>query len=190
MTTRGRRWLLPGALAVLCVLAMAPGAFDSLRYERALVGAEPWRLVTAHLVHLGWMHFTLNLAALAAVWALLGDHLRADAWLGALIVCALAVSVGLWVGNPDLEWYVGLSGVLHGLFVAGSVAGLRRSPLFHGTLLAGVVAKVAFEQLAGTDVGSGNLVGGEVIVDAHLYGLLAGFAVAPLAWRTTVEDRG
>lgn len=183
MTPRISGWLLPGLLAALCVLAMVPGAFEALRYERALIGAEPWRLLSAHLAHLGWMHLALNLAGLAAVWALLGAQLRPGAWLAVLLACALAVSGGLWIFDPDLDWYVGLSGVLHGMFVAGALAGLRRARLFHALLLAGVVVKVAWEQAVGADVGSGSLVGGAVIVDAHLYGLLAGFALAPLAWR-------
>lgn len=182
MTPRGRDWMLPGGLAALCLLAMAPGAFEALRYERALLGTEPWRLVTAHLVHLGWMHLALNVAGLAAIWVLLGPLLRPGAWLAVLLACALGVSGALWVLDPGLEWYVGLSGVLHGMFVAGALAGLGHARLFHALLIAGIVVKVAWEQYAGVDVGSAGLVGGAVVVDAHLYGALAGFACLPLAW--------
>jgi rhomboid family GlyGly-CTERM serine protease len=185
----GRAWLLPAIVAGACLAAMAPGAFEALRYERALVPAEPWRLLTAHLVHLGWIHLALNIAALAAAWALLGGLLRAGAWSAALLACALGVSAGLWLRHPELVWYVGLSGVLHGLFTVGAVAGLRRAPLFHGLLLAGVVAKVAWEQFTGTGAGTSALIGGAVIVDAHLYGVLAGLALAPLAWATAAPSR-
>lgn len=183
MSAAVRAWLLPGALAALTLLAMLPGGFEALRYERALLPAEPWRLVTAHLVHLGWTHLALNLAALAAVWALFGDRLRPGAWLGALGFSALAVGAGLWLGDPGLEWYAGLSGVLHAMFVVGAVAGLRQSPLFHGLLLAGALAKVGWEQAAGPGLGTAPLIGGAIIVDAHLYGAIAGIALAPLAWR-------
>jgi rhomboid family GlyGly-CTERM serine protease len=183
-------WALPAGIAALCVLVTIVDGGNALRYERAQLGAEPWRLVTAHVVHLGWMHLALNLAGLAAIWALLGALLRPGAWLVVFLLGALGVSGGLWILDPGVEWYVGLSGVLHGMFAAGAIAGLRRAPLFHSILLAGVVAKVAWEQFVGTDVGSGHLVGGEVIVDAHLYGLLAGLALAPLAWRTAIQDRG
>ena len=178
-------WALPAGIAALCVLVAIVDGGSALRYERALVGAEPWRLVTAHQVHLGWMHLALNLAGLAAVWALLGPQLRPGTWLAVFLTCALGVSGGLRVLDPDLEWYVGLSGVLHGMFVAGALAGLRRARLFHGLLLAGVVVKVAWEQYAGVDVGSAELVGGAVVVNAHLYGVLAGFACLPLGflWR-------
>lgn len=181
--SRFRGWLLPGGLAALCVLAMAPGGAEALRFERTLLGAEPWRLVTAHLVHLGWVHLALNLAGLAAIWALLGAQLRPGAWLVVLLVCALGVSGGLWALDPELDWYVGLSGVLHGMFVAGALAGLGRARLFHALLLAGVAAKVAFEQLAGADLGSAELVGGAIVVNSHLYGALAGCACLPITCR-------
>ena len=176
-------WWLPAAIAAACLLVALTGAAPVLRYERALLGAEPWRLLTGHLTHLGWMHLALNLAGLAAIWALLGPLLRPTAWLMVFLACALGVSGGLYFLDPGLAWYVGLSGVLHGMFVAGAIAGLRRAPLFHGLLLAGAVAKVAWEQLAGAEPGSAALVGGSVVVNAHLYGLAAGVLLAPLAWR-------
>lgn len=190
MTPRLDAWRLPAALGAACLVARLPGGFELLRYERSLVPAEPWRLLTAHVVHLGWIHLALNLAALAAVWALLGERLRPGTWLVVLLVSALAVSGGLWLGHPELGWYAGLSGVLHGAFAAGAIAGLRRAPVFHGLLLAGVVAKVAWEQFAGADAGTAAMIGGAVVVDAHLYGLLAGLALAPLAWRSAAAAPG
>lgn len=181
---------MPAAIGALCVIAAGAGTEAALRYERALAATEPWRLVTAHIVHLGWAHLALNLAGLAAVWALLGALLRPAAWLAVLLACALGVSGGLWFFDPQLEWYVGLSGVLHGMFAAGAVAGMRRAPVFHGLLLTGVVAKVGWEQYAGADVGSAELVGGTVIVNAHLYGVIAGLALAPLILRASSAGHG
>jgi hypothetical protein len=74
---------------------------------------------------------------------------------------------------------VGLSGVLHGLLVAGLLHGLmtprRRES---AVVLALVFAKLAYEQLAGPLPGSAATAGGAVIVDAHLYGAIAGLAGA------------
>ncbi|MGH8230318.1 MAG: rhomboid family intramembrane serine protease [Steroidobacteraceae bacterium] len=42
-----------------------------LAYERAgLAQLQFWRLISAHLVHLGWQHTLLNCAGLALLWAL------------------------------------------------------------------------------------------------------------------------
>ncbi len=176
-------WWLPAAIAAACVVVALTDSWPALRYERSLLGGEPWRLLTGHFTHLGWTHLALNLAGLAAVWALLGALLRPTAWLAVLLGCALGVSCGLYFLDPGLAWYVGLSGVLHGMFVGGALAGLGRARLFHALLLVGVVAKVAYEQVAGADVGSAELVGGAVVVNSHLYGVLAGFACLPIAWR-------
>jgi len=74
-------------------------------------------------------------------------------------------------------WYVGSSGVLHGVMAAGTLAHLRRRDLDGWLLAAFIVVKVAYEQHTGAlpfaDSGAG------VIVDAHLFGALGGLAVAP-----------
>ncbi len=167
-------WRLPLLLALLCVALQGLGWDEALRYERALLGSEPWRLLGAHLVHLGWTHLLLNLAALALIWALCGHALPVPAWGPVLALCALAVSLGLYLRDVEVGWYVGLSGVLHGLLVCGALAGWRREPRTSLVLLIGTGAKLAWEQLAGTAIGTQALVGGAVIVNAHLYGALGG----------------
>ena len=76
--------------------------------------------------------------------------------------------------NPELEWYVGLSGVLHGLLVAGIMANLAVGHRLEIVLLLAVCGKIAWEQLYGPLPGSTEFAGGAVVVDAHFYGLLGG----------------
>jgi rhomboid family GlyGly-CTERM serine protease len=173
-------WWPPLVVAVVCASAQGLGWGEALRYEQALIGAEPWRLLSGHLVHLGWMHLGLNLAGLALIWALVGHALRSWAWGVAFALSALTVGGGLYLHDTGLAWYVGLSGVLHGLLVFGAVAGLHTERRMALTLLVGVAAKLAWEQLSGGDVGTAELVGGAVIVNAHLYGALGGLAAVPL----------
>ena len=65
-------------------------------------------------------------------------------------------------------------GVLHGLFAGGLVLGLHRRRLESGLLLVVLVAKLAYELLAGALPGSEATAGGAVITEAHLYGAVAG----------------
>lgn len=174
------RWSLPLCVAVLCLAIQLSGATEGLRYERALIGEQPWRLVTGHLTHLGWAHLWLNLAGLALIWVLFGHLLQIRTWVAALVVSALMVSGGLYLFDTDLAWYVGLSGVLHGLLVLGALASWREEPRIALLLLAVAAAKLAWEQFTGIDTGTGRLVGGAVIVNAHLYGALGGLACIPL----------
>lgn len=183
-------WGIPLGLAASALLVMLLGEAGEalLRYQRSeiLIG-EVWRLLSGHLVHLGWSHLLMNLLALALVWALFGDTLTLAGWLLLLLFCALFDGLGLLLLNPGVEWYVGLSGVLHGLFLAGALAGLASGRRDAALLLIALVAKLAWEQLAGPLPGSEATAGGLVVVDAHLYGAIAGGVTAALmlggGWR-------
>jgi rhomboid family GlyGly-CTERM serine protease len=176
----GLPWLVPGVIILLTLVLMLAG--DSgrvwLRYERAgIASGEAWRLLTGHFVHLGISHTILNLAGLILVWLLAGRAYHWRQWLWIMTGSVAAIDLGLWFGAPMLEWYVGLSGLLHGMLAAGVLAGLtERSG--EALILAVVVAvKVTYEQLAGPLPGSEVTSGGAVIVDAHFYGVIGGTVV-------------
>lgn len=156
-----------------------PGFRQHLAYARAAwLEGEPWRLFTAHLVHLGWAHWALNVAALAVIWAGFGRQLLRPCL--ALVLGGAAVGVGLglaWL-SPAVGGYVGLSGVLHGLFAAAGVWTLSQRMLLGVVLLSGLGVKLGAEQMLGAAPASQALVGAPVIVDAHLYGAAAGALVA------------
>ncbi len=181
--TRLRRHWLALLLALLS-LALASGGdavTHALRYERELIAdGQWWRLLSGNLVHLGWPHLWLNLAGLALIWLLFQPELSARAWSLALLISALSVGLGLWWFNPELDWYVGLSGALHGLFAAGALVALRGAR-FSDYLLGIVLAvKLIWEQVYGALPSSAEAAGGAVIVDAHLYGALGGAVVGLL----------
>lgn len=174
-----RAWLLPACVGVTSVLLEVGGApvRELLRYDRlALAGGEWWRLASGHFVHLGWSHALLNVVALLAIWALVGARLTAARWLLVIGAVLAGIDAGFWWLDPGLRWYVGLSGLLHGLLAAGLVAGwhsLRTEAWVLAVLLA---AKLCYEQLAGPLPGSVSTAGGPVVVNAHLYGALSGLA--------------
>ena len=184
-----RAWLVPGIVVLVALALMLSGdsAREWLRFDRAGVAAgDAWRLLTGHFVHLGVTHTLLNLAGLVLVWILVGRAYTWRQWLWVMAGSMAAIDLGLWIGSPQLAWYVGLSGLLHGLLAAGVVAGLadRNS---EALILAVVVAgKLAWEQFAGPLPGSEATSGGAVIVDAHLYGVIGGALVAAVlirVWR-------
>ena len=145
------------------------------RYDReALESGELWRLVTAHLVHLGWGYLWLNLAALVMMAVLFDGLMSASDWVLASALAALRIDIGLYLFHPDVAWYVGLSGSLHGMMIVGAFA-LRRSVTSLGyILLLGIGSKLIWEQLAGPIPFSESTSGGPVLVEAHLYGTIGG----------------
>jgi rhomboid family GlyGly-CTERM serine protease len=174
----GRRGL---ALLLACVLLVLPtlagdGGQTLLRYQRsALAAGQWWRLLSAHLVHLDFRHALLNTAGLALVWALFARDYSPKAWLAIVLGAIAAIDAGLWLGDSTVQWYVGSSGVLHGVMAAGALARLRSGER-DGWALAGLLAaKLLYEQAVGALPFSGN---DPVVVDAHLYGVAGGAAVA------------
>lgn len=172
----------PFGLVVLCVVllsAAGDSARQALRYERAAIAAgEYWRLLTGHVVHGNWQHALLNLAGLWLLASLFRRTYSALQWTAIVAVSLLAIDAGFWWLEPRLEWYVGLSGVLHGILAAGAVAWWRvESRPFALALTLIVIGKLIWEQWQGALPLSGDL---PVIVDAHLYGAIGGGVVAAI----------
>lgn len=173
------------AVLALVVMLLGDTALAWARYDRnGILAGQLWRLGSAHLAHLTWSHLWMNLAALGLAHALFARLLSAPRWLLVNLVSAVGVSLGLLIFDPWLHWYVGLSGVLHGVFMAGIIASLRSGYRIEWVLLILLTAKLIYEQLYGPMAGTAELAGGPVIVQAHLYGAISGALVSGVwAWR-------
>jgi rhomboid family GlyGly-CTERM serine protease len=127
ITLRQASWFL-GLLAAVLVLSWLgdESVRNALRYERtAVLDGEYWRLLTAHFVHGTAMHMLLNLAGLALVAALFARDYSLGEWLLILLVSIATIDAGFVFYEPQLRWYVGFSGALHGALAAGAVAWVR-----------------------------------------------------------------
>lgn len=172
------------ALLIVCVVLLLPElagewARAALRYERAAIGSgEWWRLITAHLVHLDLWHAALNALGLVLMWSLFARDFSPRQW--PLIVAATfaAIDAGLWYHDTQVDWYVGASGVLHGVMAAGTLAHVRRGDLDGWILAVFIVVKLGYEQWSGAL--PFNESGVPVVVNAHLYGALGGVGMAAL----------
>jgi rhomboid family GlyGly-CTERM serine protease len=176
------------ALAVLCITQFVPGDVARLRYERTAVAAgEWWRLLSCHLIHYDALHLAMNLAGLVLLWLLYARDARARDWCIVALASALAIGGGLYFIEPDVAWYLGLSGVLHGVWAAGGIAACRRWPLEGGVTLALLAGKLAFELVHGP-VSSGFGATLPVLTVAHRLGALGGLgaAVALRLWRRSL----
>jgi rhomboid family GlyGly-CTERM serine protease len=185
MQFRWRYWLVPLVITALCVALSLGGdaARDWGRYDRAALEAgQVWRLVTAHLVHLGWGHLWPNVLALLLIGGLVEEFLGPLEWVVATVGAALGIDLGLYALDPGVSWYVGLSGVLHGLVACGALMMLQARHYQVGAVLAvGVALKLVFESTHGPIPFTQASAGGPVIVAAHLYGAASG-ALAAIAF--------
>jgi rhomboid family GlyGly-CTERM serine protease len=144
-----------------------------LSYARdAVRGAELWRLISAHVVHLDFRHALLNVVGLVLVWALYRRLWSASEWLVIVLSGMLAIDAGLWVLQPGLEWYVGASGVLHAMIAAGLVAQFRTERAIAVGVALLLIAKLAWEARQGALPFAGG--DQHVVLPAHLYGAIGG----------------
>lgn len=175
---RPAEWILPFGITAVAVALylLGPQAAEALRYDRAaILAGEVWRLVTGHLVHADAPHLAWNVAGVMLVWFLFAREYSFQSWLWILFASTVATDLGFLLLDPDLDWYVGFSGVLHGCMTAGLVAWLRavRDPL---TVIVSALfaAKLVWEHVAGPlpfTAGSMTL---PVIYEAHSYGAAGG----------------
>ncbi len=159
----------------MLLAALVPGSFDVLAWTRGAADAgQWWRLVTCQFVHLGPGHLGLNLAGLAAAALLSWSEFRLRDWLGVTAAALGAVAFGLKFFLPEIGWYAGFSGVLHGIFAGVAMTWLRQRRR-EGWVLGGLLAaKLAWESWAGPSSLSVWLTGGPVLAAAHLWGAAGG----------------
>ena len=133
---------------------------------------EYWRLLTAHFVHLGWTHLILNVISLLLIWGLMPTNLTTLYLVRVILFCGIGISLGLLIFSPEVTWYVGFSGILHGLL---AVIAWQQIRIFQGKiLLILLIIKLIWEQCYGALPTTADFTGGNVIVDAHLYGMIMG----------------
>lgn len=158
--------------------------FVDLIYSRQFLFVEPWRLWTGHWVHLGIWHWILNAAALA----LLPEIFLRASWKHFLILWWLLpplLSLALWFFLPHLSLYAGLSGVLHGIYLAmamNAICGNASTERRIGWIvLVGLCVKVGWEAYRGVSQ-TAELIGAPVILQAHQFGAALGLVIWLSIW--------
>ena len=170
-------WILPGVIVAVAALLAVTGDWgrELLRYDRvAIANGEVWRLLSGHFVHLGWSHFLLNGSGLLLIYYLVASRFTTLQWLIIALVAIAGIDIGFWIWQPQLIWYVGLSGLLHGFLAAGALDGVRAGQVDYWLIAAFLLIKLTYEQLVGPLPGSEETTGGNVVVAAHLYGAISG----------------
>ncbi|MEQ1440563.1 rhombosortase [Fontimonas sp. SYSU GA230001] len=169
-------WTAPVTLMLLLALIEVFG--DSgraiLQYDRAaILGGQWWRLLTGNFAHLGVYHLLLNEMGLLVLVLLCPEALPARVWIRRVAVLGTGMSLGLLGFVPGLTTYVGMSGIIHGLFVLGLVPQVRKKDLIALGCLLYLVGKIGWELYAGAPVSDEAAIGGRVVVESHLFGTLS-----------------
>jgi rhomboid family GlyGly-CTERM serine protease len=152
--------------------------FDRLAIDQG----EFWRLLTGHLVHLSSTHLFANVLALGVVGSVI-ERLRLPGNAALPVVMALGISIVLYIYEPQLIVYGGLSGIIYGLatYLALFGLGYRRYKAASALLLGTMLWSIARGLLSGE---AGTLIPRpepfQSVPLSHLAGLVAAVALVSL----------
>lgn len=169
--------LLPGFAVVLWVLGDSATAM--LAFDRdSILDGQWWRLLTGHWVHLNGTHLALNVGAFLVIFLIFWRDLTPLNWLFASLFIATGSSLSLLIVHPQIDWYMGLSGLLHGLPVFAALAPKQRYPHTGLIVLALITAKLVIEHVFSSGLYFDDVIGGPVLTIAHVHGALWGTLLA------------
>lgn len=131
-----------------------------------------WRMLTGHLVHTNFWHMAMNLAALWLICFIFRQSFQLKAFVIVFFdVCFVISCVLFW---SDFHQYVGLSGVLHGLFAFYSLQEIIEGRKSSWLLFIGLWLKIGYEQIYGANALTEGLIEAQVATNAHLAGAITG----------------
>ena len=186
---RSPDWRFLAAVIPLMALLQAIGP-EYFRYQQdAVEHGQVWRILSAHWVHVGWMHWLLNSLSLVVCVILTTPGWSPRQWALVTVCMGLGISLLMMLLSPEERNYAGHSGILYGLYVLGAIRLFPRDRLIAVLVVAAIVIKVVMEQFSFHDFNTGSLIGARVVIDAHLYGLLTAIAIA-LVWSTYTMSQG
>lgn len=172
-----RAILLLFSISVLMGLSQLPSLQGWMQWDHnAIMTGQWWRIVTGNLTHTNLYHLSMNLLGLWIISFIFRAHIEARQFL--LVFIGLCLSVGSLLLFTSMQIYVGLSGVLHGLFAFYALVEYRLGRKSNALLLIGLTAKILWEQWFGSATGSEALIGAKVAIDAHLFGAISGVVLA------------
>ncbi len=145
----------------------------ALRFDRGLP-QEYWRYLSCHLVHLSVNHFLMNLLGYSLLIACFLKESKPCRDLTVFVVIMIGTSVGLYFFD-NIARYVGLSGVLHGLWVYMLITTMQRTPKLNLLFVLLLAVKVVSEQVGFySQAETAEFIGGPVATFSHLCGFLSG----------------
>ena len=177
------RWLNWFILGLLCLIiyAITANSITTVDYNRELIiNGEYWRLLSGNFNHTNIYHLLLNVTALAVIGGLHYRYYSSGTFIILILLLSLGVGAGILWLSPDTQLYVGLSGILHGVIIVGAIIDVSKRYYSGYVLIIGTLIKVLNEQLFNSPVEISQLIEAKVLTEAHLYGLVSGFVIAPI----------
>ena len=162
------------ALVIFAVLICTYYQEIFIYQRQSLEQGQLWRLFSGHFVHLNDKHLILNLIAWVIVFFLGVNYLSPSRWIVLLLILMLSISAGLYYFVPEILYYGGLSGILHGYFAYILVEWIKNKQRLSWIILLLLIAKVLAENFSDMGSSTTEYLELRVVTEAHLIGILVG----------------
>jgi rhomboid family GlyGly-CTERM serine protease len=177
---------MPAALSAVATVLMLGGETwqQALAYQRqAIAAGQWWRLLSGNFVHLSWWHLFFNVLSLGLLALLCPERLPMAEWLRRIVALGAGMSLGLYWLAPGVSSYVGLSGMIYGMFALGFGRQALQRDEIGIACLAFILVRIGWELWAGASAAEVRLIG-PVVPLSHLYGVASAaiYALAAMAW--------
>ncbi len=159
----------------LLVMLLAPESIKFLRYEFSSVNdGELWRILTANFCHSNWNHWMLNIAGLWLMDIFYQPVLSQKLRSYCLLFC-ITLNVLFLHWFMELNWYVGLSGALHGFLIGGALLSWKSGKWINLSIVTFTIGKLFTESFWQINSGTEKLINANVVEEAHVFGALSAF---------------
>ncbi|MDT0602259.1 rhombosortase [Thalassotalea castellviae] len=170
-------------IVALCCFVFNSQISETFIYKRSLIADHQyWRLFSGHVFHTNYAHLLLNTLAIILLWALHGQYYSTKQYFKLVFFSSIAISFGIYFFTPEMSEYVGLSGVLHALFVWGALKDIEHNEKTGYLLILGAIIKIIHEQWFGASEEIAQLIHANVAIDAHLWGAISGLSYYLLSY--------
>lgn len=165
--------LLLISITALMGLLQLPSLHEWAQWDHnAIIAGQYWKILTGNLTHTNLYHLGMNVFGLWIICFIFRAQLHPRPFL--LILSGLCVAVGSLLLLTSMQLYVGLSGVLHGLFGFYAMQEYHSGRKSSFYLVIGLALKIVWEQSFGSPTGTEALIHAKVAIDAHLIGAISG----------------
>lgn len=175
-----KAWFNLAVLLIIVILHWAgPEVTQALAYVMDKIAqGQWWRLITGQLLHTNTHHLILNSVGLILLTFAFNPELNPKRDASFFIICLLCCGIGLALFFPEIHWYKGLSGVLHGYMIYFLFQSMRTNLRLSLLVLAVIMGKVIWEQSPFSDLSATEaLIESRVAIEIHLIGAVTGLIV-------------
>jgi len=175
MTTLKHRPLIAFAIVSIAIMLL-PQHVRELLYLHIedFKHGEYWRFFSAHITHYSWIHCLSNIIGLLLLMGIFSDVKCKMHWLIVATMTGAAISIGLILFSTQLNWYMGFSGILTGLYAYASIKVLNENIMLAVIILIALAGYITAQLFEGELISSLLLANLKTSSHAHAYGFSAG----------------